>query len=87
MICDVCTYVSTYNSMSLYILVVCLSYFYIVGCSGSTLAFASHCVLDSSDNNRPVVGFMNICPLVSYLHVYIYTVAYVHILTGENLIT
>jgi len=28
------------------------------------MAHASHCVLDSSDHNRPVVGYVNICPSV-----------------------
>ncbi|XP_065916685.1 uncharacterized protein [Dysidea avara] len=31
-------------------------------CRAGSLAHASYCVLDSSDNNRPVVGHINICP-------------------------
>ena len=36
-------------------------------CSGGTLAYASTCMLDSNDNYRPVAGYINICPSVSYL--------------------
>ena len=39
---------------------------YTVPCWFGILAYASHCVLDISDNNRPVVGYINICPNVSY---------------------
>ena len=39
---------------------------YLDYCSGGTLAYASHCMLDSSDNNRPIAGFINICPSVRY---------------------
>ncbi|XP_065916878.1 uncharacterized protein [Dysidea avara] len=37
-------------------------------CLFGALAHASYCVLDSSDNNRPVVGCINMCPsfLVDY---------------------
>ena len=38
---------------------------HIVTCSGGTLAYASYCMLDISDNNRPVAGYINICPSVS----------------------
>jgi len=40
-------------------------YILIDDCSGGTLAYASTCMLDSSDNNRPVAGYINICPSVS----------------------
>ena len=60
--------------------IICIFLFYAVGCSGSTLAFASHCVLDSSDNNRPVVGFMNICPLVSYCLIIHNSYVHIHVL-------
>ena len=39
-------------------------------CSGGTLAYASHCMLDSSDNNRPIAGFINICPSVRFYMVF-----------------
>ena len=32
------------------------------------MAYASHCMLDMSDNYRPVAGFINICPSVSLLY-------------------
>ena len=35
-------------------------------CSGGTLAYASHCMLDMGDNYRPVAGYTNICPSVSW---------------------
>ena len=41
--------------------------YYIVNCFGGTLAYASNCMLDISDNNRPVAGYINICPSVSIL--------------------
>jgi len=34
-------------------------------CNRGTLAYASHCMLDMSDNYRPVAGYINICPSVS----------------------
>ena len=33
-------------------------------CAGGTLAYASACMLDVNDNNRPVAGYINICPSV-----------------------
>lgn len=31
-------------------------------CAGGTLAYASACMLDVNDNNRPVAGYINVCP-------------------------
>ena len=45
-------------------------YLYIV-CFGGILAYASHCMLDSSDYNRPVAGYINICPSVRYFDVFV----------------
>ena len=45
-----------------------LAYFLLASCTFDSLAHASHCVLDSSDNNRPVVGHINICPTVILLY-------------------
>ena len=53
-------------------------------CTGNVLAFASTCMLDVSDNNRPVAGFINICPLVRE---YIHTLSTVYIHTGPYTIT
>ena len=33
-------------------------------CNRGALAYASQCMLDVSDNNRPVAGYINICPSV-----------------------
>ena len=44
-------------------------YILLVNCLGGTLAYASHCMLDISDNNRPIAGFINICPSVRYFDV------------------
>ena len=35
-------------------------------CSTGAFSYASHCMLDMSDNYRPVAGYINICPEVSY---------------------
>ena len=43
-----------------------LSICFLVDCSSSTLAYASYCMLDISDNSRPVAGYINICPLVRF---------------------
>ncbi|XP_065915873.1 leishmanolysin-like peptidase isoform X1 [Dysidea avara] len=32
-------------------------------CDEGTLAYASHCMIDTSGNNRPVAGYINVCPL------------------------
>ena len=39
----------------------------LANCDEGTLAYASHCMIDTSSNNRPVAGYINICPLVSGL--------------------
>ena len=39
----------------------------IANCHRGTLAYASTCMVDVSDNNRPVAGYINICPAVSDL--------------------
>ena len=38
---------------------------FLVSCFSGALAYASYCMLDISDNNRPVAGHINICPSVS----------------------
>ena len=36
----------------------------LANCDEGTLAYASHCMIDTSGNNRPVAGYINVCPLV-----------------------
>ena len=45
----------------------CMAAYAILGRCGRARAYASHCLLDSSDNNRPVMGYINICPAVRLL--------------------
>ena len=46
-------------------------YLILAGCSGGTLAYASYCMLDISDNNRPIAGHINICPSVRYYNYFV----------------
>ena len=46
----------------------------VASCVRGSLAHALHCVLDSSDNNRPVAGRINICPSVRYVTVIFYLI-------------
>jgi len=39
-----------------------------VDCDEGTLAYASHCMIDISGKNRPVAGYINLCPLVRPIH-------------------
>ena len=44
-------------------------------CRSSTLAYASYCMLDIGDNNRPIAGYINICPSVRYFDVSWYCIS------------
>ena len=43
-------------------------YTYAASCYLGTLAYASHCMLDVSDNNRPMVGYITMCLSVRYYY-------------------
>ena len=48
--------------------VVSVIMWHMIACGSDTIAYASHCVLDSSNDNRPIAGVINICPKVSYAY-------------------
>ena len=52
------------GNLCLLLMLLCVETLFSDYCVEDVLAFASHCVMDKSDNNRPVAGFINICPLV-----------------------
>ena len=39
---------------------------FLVACAGDNLVYASACMLDSSDNYRPIAGHIYICSTVSH---------------------